>query len=178
MYICFIHNCHIYSRWIHLSSNIGGHISAWNLGIVMMPTVTIMVAVEVSRTTSGNTSNNEVGIITTLGFHCECHFNLHWTKKETHIFNSLTFCIIQQWGTGTLPPSQEALFIFFLLSLYTFLTISKLPDMDYVTTIKFTQNGTFSLAGINQTTHLNVCNHCNSVLISHCTLCCCFISYS
>ena len=67
-------------------------------------------------------------------------------KKETHLFNSLTFCITQQWGTGKLPVHwRHCSFLPLLLS--TLLTISELPNMDYVAFIKWTQNGILSLVG-------------------------------
>ena len=90
---------------------------------------------------------------------------MYWTKRVTHIFTGLTFCITQQWGAGKLPTSQEARLIFSLLSLPLHLTISELPDMDYVTYMKLARNGTFSLVGFNLTTQLNVCNH---LLVGHC----------
>ena len=90
---------------------------------------------------------------------------MYWTKRVTHIFTGLTFCITQQWGAGKLPTSQKARLIFSLLSLPLLLTISELPDMDYVTFMKLARNGTFSLVGFNLTTQLNVCNH---LLVGHC----------
>ena len=37
--------------------------------------------------------------------------------------------------------------------------ILEVPNMDYATFIKLTQNGTYSPVGFNQPTHLNVSNH-------------------
>ena len=42
---------------------------------------------------------------------------IYWTKRS-HIFNSLTFCITQQWDAGKLPLSQEAQFLFSTLIVY------------------------------------------------------------
>ena len=43
--------------------------------------------------------------------------------------------------------------------LYSHCLRSWLPDIDYVSFTKLTQNGKFSLVGLSQTMHLNVCNH-------------------
>ena len=46
-------------------------------------------------------------------------------------------------------PSQEALSISSTLIAYTLFHISELLDLDYITCLKLTQNGTFSLVGLN-----------------------------
>ena len=84
------------------------------------------------------------------------HAFIYWAKRNVH-FNGLTFCIIQQWGAGKLPPSQEALFISSSLIVYALDYI----DMDYVTFMKLTQNGTFSLVGFNKPCILTSAITCN-----------------
>ena len=57
----------------------------------------------------------------TPGTNGEKHLRLGCASSGiTHIFTGLTFCIIQQWGAGKLPPSREILFIFPTLIVYAF----------------------------------------------------------
>ena len=61
---------------------------------------------------------------------------IYLTKENAHFDNDIAFCITQQWGTGKLPPSKEALYS--LISLPTLLTI-----------LELLQNRTISLMGLN-----------------------------
>ena len=86
-------------------------------------------------------------------------------KQNAASINSLIFLHNSTIGCSKIIPFTGGTILFPVLLLSLLLTISEIPDMYYVTFMKLTQNGTFSLVGFNLNTHVNVCNH---LLVWHC----------
>ena len=108
-------------------------------------------------TTSTATSKRTPGMFCCID--CETRLTVLNKKRNAHFLTVyLFFYITKQWDAGKLPLHRRHCSLP-LLSLSTLLTILEVPNMDHVTLMKFTQNGTFPPVGFNQTMQLDVCNH-------------------